>query len=105
MSKKKLVNFNFQNIKPDFDWNLKTLKSLGLVMKMEITQFSPILAVKQYVVTTTIQIETKLLDHPYSCSIGIRFCEKKVGQLFFLKNPARKNHVTTPKIAHFGEKN
>ena len=33
-------------------------------MKMEIPQFSPILAVKQDVVATTIQIETKLLDHP-----------------------------------------
>ena len=99
MSKKKLVNFNFQNIKPDFDWNLKTLKSLVLVMKMEIPQFSPILAVKQDVVATTIQIETKLLDHPYSCPIGIRFCEKKVGQLFLFQNSARKNHAIAPTIA------
>ena len=68
-------------------------------MKMEIPQFSPIWAKNQDVVATTIQIETKLLDHPYSCSIGIRFCEKKVGQLFFFQNSARKNHAIAPTIA------
>ena len=97
-----MVNFIFQNIRPYFDWNLATLKYLNLVQKMGNLRFWLILASKEGVVATTIQIETKLLDHPYSCSIGFRFCEKKVGQLFFLKNPARKNHATTSRIAHFG---
>ena len=86
MSKKKLANFKFQKIKPNFEWNLKSLIYLNLVIKMQRLRFSPILASKKYVVATTIQIETKLIEHPYSCSIGIRFWEKKVGQLFFFQN-------------------
>ena len=81
--KKKVGQLLFQNLRRDFDWDLETIKSFNLVKKRGNPRFVPILAQIEGVVATTIQIETKLRDHPYSCSIRIRFCEKKVGQLFF----------------------